>query len=297
MAVALRDAPPYRTPPAYRQKPQSASGRVSAAATESARTYVLAPAQRVRACAKAQSHPLCPPRGARAGAIIPAAQLLPAMGHGAGFLFHPLTTMLCWRLGAGCQQGISSAAKAGWDGCSPGGLRKPSAGRSGGSRAHTAKSKKREAASLIPAGSFPGLGGCQFQAPHLPLSFAHMCWGPKRTTAGLGRDGKGKGLDSPVPRKGQGGPLRAALCLAHSLQAAWVKEGGSCQQGRVGDMSPARATKGQRPPCTARVSTWPQQWVCGGTVARRVKLAVQGGSCGEQWAQGQSSGGPGTVGQ
>lgn len=36
--VALRDEPPYRTPPAYRQKPQSASGRVSAAETGPAHT-------------------------------------------------------------------------------------------------------------------------------------------------------------------------------------------------------------------------------------------------------------------
>ena len=63
----------------------------------------------------------------------------------------------------------------------------------------------------------------------------------------------------------RGGPLQAALFLADSLQAAWSREGGSCQHGRAGGHVPCRATKGKSPPCTATGSTWPQQQVRGGT--------------------------------
>lgn len=134
--------------------------------------------------------------------------------------------------------------RPGWDRHSPGGLRQPSAGRAGGSRAHTAKGKRREAASLIPTGSFPGLGDTRQSlaiSPNSPTptptpSKLHMYFGV------LGGPQQGRGATARKEdwtvkshaygtwlEMGREGPLQVALCLAHSLQAAWGKEGASCR--------------------------------------------------------------------
>lgn len=144
-------------------------------------------------------------------------------------------------------------------------------------------------------------GRAWLSVPSPPPAFAHIYWGPRRTTAGLGRDGKGRGLDSPVPciqaidGNGWGGPLQTALCLARSLQAAWGREGtvGTARGGHV----PCRATKGKIPPCAARGSTQPQQWVCGGMGGEAGLRGAAGSGSGRQgpwhsWAVGPRAVGP-----
>lgn len=142
-------------------------------------------------------------------------------------------------------------------------------------------------------------GRAWLSVPSPPPPHLHTYWGPRRTTAGLGRDGKGRGLDSPVPcvwaiaGNGQGGDLSKLPC---AWRAA-CRLPGAGREGAVGMAGPGghvpcRATKGKSPPCAAKGSTRPQQWVHGETGERGVKLG-----CGEQRALGQAGGGPGTAGR
>lgn len=200
-------------------------------------------------------------------------------GHGAGSRSHPRAAALCWRLGAGSRQGTSSAAKAGAGWEQPGGLRQPSAGRAGGGAGHTQqRARGGRQHRLSPQAPSLASRDARQSLAISPESLPHICThigvlgGPQRGWGGTTREGRA--LDSPVPciravaGNGRWGPLQAALCLARSLQAAWGREGGSCQHCRVGGHVPCRTTEGHQ----GRAFAFPAQpGAAPGSISRNVR--------------------------
>lgn len=189
---------------------------------------------------EARSHVLSPPRGAGLRPAPPQPSSCPSWDTGTASAPTPVPPRFAvgWERNPGREQAVQ--ARPGWDRHSPGGLRQPSAGGAGGSRAHTAKGKRREAASLIPTGSFPGLGGTRQSlaiSPSSPLTpsklhtYFGVLGGPQQGWGAIARkrDWAVKShAYGTLLETGREEPLRVALCLAHSLQAASGEEGASC---------------------------------------------------------------------
>lgn len=144
-----------------------------------------------------------------------------------------------WERNPGSVQAVQP--RPGWDRHSSGGLRQPSAGRAGGSRAHTAKGKRKEAASLIPTGPLPWPWGYQAepsyqsQLPPHPSklqTYFGVLGGPQQGWGAISRKGdwtvKSHAYGTLL-EMGREGSLQVALCLAQSLQTIWGKEGTSCR--------------------------------------------------------------------
>lgn len=123
---------------------------------------------------KARSHLLSPPRRAGVGPSPLQPGSCPSWDTGTASAPAPVPPLFAvgWERYPGRQR-TSSAAKAGLGSAQLRGAQAAISGEGWGSRAHTAKGRRREAASLIPTGPFPGLGDTRQSlaiSPNSPLT-------------------------------------------------------------------------------------------------------------------------------
>lgn len=120
-----------------------------------------------------------------------------------------------WERGPGRVEAVQP--RPGWDGRSLGGSGSRQRGGLGGAGHTQQRARGGRQHHSSPQAPSLALGDTRQSlaiSPERPLpapQFAYIYWGPRRTTAGLGRGGKGRELDSPVPctqavaGNGQGG--------------------------------------------------------------------------------------------